>query len=193
MGNAGDDIQNGGAGDDDLDGGAGRDGAGYWDAASGVTVDLVNAATNTGDAAGDVFESIENLAGSAHADTLRGDEANNSLWGLGGNDSLHGGAGDDWMFGGAGNNTLTGGSGDDIFVFDPGFGEDVITDFAAGAATEDAIAFRGVANLTSYADVLNNAADDGTDTTITLDTDNSIVLKNVVVSDLSSDDFRFYA
>ena len=83
--------------------------------------------------------------------------------------------------------------GDDIFLFDPGFGKDITNDFAAGAATEEIIEFRGVTSLASYADVLTNAADDGTDTTITLDTDNSIVLKNVVLSDLSSDDFRFYA
>ena len=157
-----------------------------------MTVDLGDATANTGDVAGDDFESIENLAGSAHADTLYGDGANNSLWGLGGDDDLDGGAGNDWIYGGAGNDTLTGGVGNDVFVFDPGFGEDIITDFAAGAGTEDIIAFRGAPNLTSYADVLNNAADDGTDTTITLDIDNSIVLNNVVVSDLSSDDFRFY-
>ncbi len=193
QGGDGDDWLHGGAGADDLDGGAGQDGAGYWDATSGVTVYLGANGTNTGDAAGDGFVSIENLAGSAHADTLHGDEANNSLWGLGGNDSLDGAAGNDWMYGGGGNDTLTGGSGDDIFVFDPGFGEDIITDFAAGAGTEDIIAFRGAPNLTSYAEVLNKAADNGTDTTITLDTDNSIVLKNVVVSELSSDDFRFYA
>ena len=158
-----------------------------------MTVDLGNAANNTGDATGDGFELIENLAGSAHADTLRGNADNNSLWGLGGNDDLDGGAGNDWIYGGAGNDTLTGGVGNDVFVFDPGFGKDVVTDFVAGAGTEDIIAFRGAPNLTSYADVLNSAADDGTDTTITLDTDNSIVLKNVVLSDLSSDDFRFYA
>ncbi|WP_299752710.1 putative Ig domain-containing protein [uncultured Tateyamaria sp.] len=193
QGGDGDDWLHGGTGADDLDGGDGRDGAGYWDAASGVTVDLGDATANTGDAAGDDFEAIENLAGSAHADMLYGDEANNSLWGLDGNDSLDGGVGNDWIYGGAGNDTLTGGVGNDVFVFDPGFGEDIITDFVAGAGTEDIIAFRGAPNLSSsYADVLNSAADDGTDTTITLDTDNSIVLKNVVVSDLSSDDFRFY-
>ncbi len=193
QGGAGDDWLQGGAGADDLDGGEGHDGAGYWDATSGVTVDLGDATNNTGDAFGDGFMSIENLAGSAHADMLYGDGANNSLWGLGGDDELHGGAGNDWMYGGAGNDTLTGGSGDDTFVFDPGFGKDIITDFVAGAATDDIIAFEGAPNLMSYTDVLNSAADDGTDTTITLDTDNSIVLKNVVVSDLSSDDFRFHA
>ncbi|MEL6467059.1 MAG: Hint domain-containing protein [Pseudomonadota bacterium] len=41
-------------------------------------------------------------------------------------------ASDDTLDGGAGNDKLTGGAGDDIFVFDPGDGADVITDFNAG-------------------------------------------------------------
>ncbi|WP_299752986.1 calcium-binding protein, partial [uncultured Tateyamaria sp.] len=99
-GGAGDDILYGGAGNDHLvgdagadylDGGDGFDQAAYWSATSGVTVDLANAAANTGEAAGDVLISIESLGGSAHADTLRGDEANNSLWGNDGNDILNGG------------------------------------------------------------------------------------------------------
>ena len=133
------------------------------------------------------------IFGTAGDDILTGTAGDDILNGVAGDDYLYGGAGDDRLDGGKGNDILTGGSGDDTFFFDPGFGEDVITDFVAGAGTEDIIAFRGAPNLTSYADVLNSAADDGTDTTITLDTDNSIVLKNVVVSDLFSDDFRFYA
>ena len=37
-----------------------------------VTANLANAAANTGDAAGDTYTSIENLTGSAFADTLTG-------------------------------------------------------------------------------------------------------------------------
>lgn len=88
-GNGGDDHLIGGAGADDLNGGDGFDQAAYWAATSGVTVGLANATANTGEAAVDVFVSIESLAGSAHADTLRGDGADNSLWGLDGNDSLY--------------------------------------------------------------------------------------------------------
>ena len=54
------------------------------------------------------------------------------------------------------------------------------------------IAFNGVAGLSSYADLLAKAADDGTDTTITLDTDTHIVLKNVLVTELVADDFSFF-
>ncbi|OBY25204.1 hypothetical protein [Leisingera sp. JC1] len=112
----------GGAGSDTLDGGAGRDEAAYWHASSGIYVDLANTAANTGEAAGDVFVSIENLAGSAHMDTLRGDDATNGLWGgdlrddlfgRGGNDTLWGAEGDDRLIGGAGADVLDGGSGTD--------------------------------------------------------------------------------
>ena len=43
-----------------------------------------------------------------------------------------GGAGNDTLDGGAGNDTLAGGAGNDIFRFLAGFGQDTITDFAAG-------------------------------------------------------------
>ena len=134
-----------------------------------------------------------NLSASSSNETLLGMTGDDRLTGGSGEDVLVGHEGNDILNGGAGNDTLTGGSENDTFVFDPDFGKDVVTDFVAGAGTEDVIEFRGITNLASYTDVLNSAADDGTDTTITLDTDNSIVLKNVVVSDLSSDDFRFYA
>ncbi|WP_298938615.1 Ig-like domain-containing protein, partial [uncultured Ruegeria sp.] len=112
-GNAGDDHLIGGAGADYLDGGDGFDQAAYWGATSGVTVDLANASANTGEAVGDVFVSIESLAGSAHADTLRGDAADNSLWGLGGHDSLYGGDGNDALHGDDGDDELFGGNGID--------------------------------------------------------------------------------
>ncbi len=134
-----------------------------------------------------------NLSASSNNETLLGMVGDDRLTGGSGEDALFGHEGMDTLSGGGGNDTLTGGSGDDTFSFDPDFGKDVITDFVAGVATDDVIEFRGITNLASYTDVLNSAADDGTDTTITLDTDNSIVLKNVVVSDLSSDDFRFHA
>ena len=38
-----------------------------------MSADLSNPGTNTGDAAGDTYTSIENLSGSAFADRLKGD------------------------------------------------------------------------------------------------------------------------
>ena len=56
-------------------------------------------------------------------DVLSGGAGDDVISGDGGNDTLTGGADDD---------TLTGGDGDDVFVYAPGDGDDVITDFGAG-------------------------------------------------------------
>ncbi|MCP4308618.1 MAG: hypothetical protein GY788_27840, partial [bacterium] len=113
------------------------------------------------------------------------------ITGTNGDDTVSGSSSSELLSGGAGNDTLTGGSGNDTFIFASNFGQDTITDFTAGAATDDVIEFNAVSGFASYADILANAADDGSDTTITLDADNTIVLNNVLVSDLSTDDFRF--
>src|SRR5262249_5012555 len=64
-------------GDDILDGGGATDTASYAEATSGVTVDLTVAGPqNTGDGT-DTLISIENLTGSAFADTLKGDAGDN--------------------------------------------------------------------------------------------------------------------
>src|SRR5207302_896334 len=89
---ASDDPHQGGAGNDTLDGGDGTDTAGYSDAASAVTVSLaITTAQDTGGAGSDTLSNIENLTGSAFADTLTGDENNNVISGLAGNDTLQGG------------------------------------------------------------------------------------------------------
>ncbi|MCP4314910.1 MAG: calcium-binding protein, partial [Hyphomicrobiales bacterium] len=119
--------------------------------------------------------------------TYDGSDGDDIIVGADGDDVLDGKAGDDEIDGGEGDDTLTGDDGDDTFVFASEFGNDVVVDFEAG----DIVEFRQVTAISSYADVLVNAADDGTDTTITVDADNSIVLENVLVSELSSDDFRF--
>ncbi|MGY3444297.1 MULTISPECIES: beta strand repeat-containing protein [unclassified Bradyrhizobium] len=94
-GDGGDNNLRGGAGADALDGGAGNDVAEYVNAAAGVLASLANPASNTGDAAGDTYTSIEGLRGSNFNDTLIGDGGDNLLDGIGGADSLVGGAGND--------------------------------------------------------------------------------------------------
>ena len=66
---------------------------------------------NTGDAAGDTYAGIENLAGSGLGDTLFGNAATNDLAGAGGDDSLNGGGGNDRLDGGAGGDAMNGGVG----------------------------------------------------------------------------------
>jgi Ca2+-binding RTX toxin-like protein len=159
VGGAGNDTLIGGGGADSMNGGGGTgDAASYAAASVGVTVNLglLTAQVSAGEASGDVLSTIENLIGSAFADTLNGDaNANNiaggalgdriaggggadQLLGEAGADSIVGGAGGDTLTGGAGADTLTGGDtlSADYFVFnDPtegGTGGDRITDFLKG-------------------------------------------------------------
>ena len=105
-GGAGSDVLDGGAGDDVLNGGAGVDQAVYSAAPSGVTVDLASGAASGGGGA-DTLVSIENVLGSAFADTITGDSGANALLGGGGADILQGGAGDDTLDGGQGSDTAS--------------------------------------------------------------------------------------
>jgi Ca2+-binding RTX toxin-like protein len=122
LGGAGNDTLHGGPGGDVLDGGAGIDTASYRLAAAGVVADLANAASNTGEAAGDTYVSIENLEGSSFNDRLYGNDAGNTLLGGAGNDQLFGRGGNDVLRGGPGNDILHGGPGSD--VLDGGAGTD---------------------------------------------------------------------
>jgi Ca2+-binding RTX toxin-like protein len=112
-GNNGDDVLNGGEGADALDGGRGIDTATYVDATTGVTANLTNSASNSGEATGDTYNSIENLTGSAFNDALTGNASDNILSGLGGDDQLNGASGNDTLRGGEGADTLSGSSGTD--------------------------------------------------------------------------------
>ena len=132
-GGAGDDTLEGGPGADTLDGGpngSAGDTITYARSAAAVRVNLGKATAEGGEAAGDVFENVENIIGSAGADWLRGDSNDNALsggagddtliGGGGGNDALNGGAGDDTLNGGAGDDTLNGGAGADLLTGGPG-------------------------------------------------------------------------
>ncbi len=62
---------------------------------------------------------------------------------LGGNDTIDGGKGNDTIDGGAGDDVLIGGDGNDTFIFRPGFGNDVITDFGNDGGNHDTIYLYG--------------------------------------------------
>ncbi|NBN77760.1 S8 family serine peptidase [Microvirga tunisiensis] len=108
-GGNGDDLLAGRDGADTLNGGSGLDWADYSESSAGVVVNLgITSGQAGGHAQGDILVSIENLSGSAFADTLTGDTNANTLIG---------GAGDDVLTGGRGNDRLDGGAGADVAVF----------------------------------------------------------------------------
>ena len=114
----GDDVPNvikGGGGNDTLRGAGGND-------------------TLHGGPGHDTLGDRTDLNGDGDSDDDREDAAftelgNDRLYGDTGNDRLYGGAGNDTLHGGAGDDDLTGGAGVDTFVFEPGGGSDIITDF----------------------------------------------------------------
>lgn len=83
----------------------------------------------------------DTLDGGLKNDKLFGEAGSDLLLGGSGNDYLDGGSGDDILNGGSGNDTLVGGGNKDTFVFQTGFGTDIITDFRDGVDLIDLRAF----------------------------------------------------
>jgi Ca2+-binding RTX toxin-like protein len=114
-----------------------------------VSVNLALSSTNTGDAAGDTFSSIEGLVGSAYSDVLIGDAGNNTL---------QGGAGGDTLTGGAGADALHGDDGTDTVDYS-GAGNSVVINLATGRGTGNVAegdTYSGIENVigSQFADVL---------------------------------------
>jgi len=124
-GGAGDDILMGGnSGHYNFFGGSGNDTVAYINAVQGATIALdpnvfgpYPTLSNAGAAAGDTYNSIENVVGSNYADTIYGTAGDNKLYGGRGDDSLYGGGGNDVINGGDGNDDIWGLiSGTDVFT-----------------------------------------------------------------------------
>jgi len=113
-GSLGDDILEGMAGADSLIGGSGTDTASYAHAGSFVVASL-SPGFQFGDASGDTFAGIENLAGSDHDDFLTGDDGVNDLIGGLGDDTLKGEAGADTIYANQGHDSAYGGDNNDTF------------------------------------------------------------------------------
>ncbi|MEM7211651.1 MAG: calcium-binding protein [Pseudomonadota bacterium] len=136
-GNSGMDVLFGGddddllIGDDDADqlfGGDGIDTAFY---AKDAVVNLADTSGNTGEAAGDTFESVENLRGADGGTYIfTGNGVSNTLIGADQDDQLFGGDDADTLIGNGGNDTMDGGAGGDRFIVDDA--GDVLIEAAAG-------------------------------------------------------------
>jgi large repetitive protein len=104
------------------------------------------------------------------------------------NIALQGTAGKDVIFAPGHQDILTGGGGADQFVFAPASEtaavQHTITDFAAGL---DKIDLRQFGNIGSVADLTE--AQQGNDTLLTLDSHDSLLLKNVIAANLHASDF----
>ncbi len=187
-GGDGEDYYVGGLGADTIDGGAGvRDTIDFKDAAEGVGVDLANGGF-AGEADGDTYANIEYVYGSSHDDIIFGDDAQNRLIGFEGNDEIHGGGGNDYIIGMLGDDTLTGDAGDDVFLYKTNFGDDVITDFEAGAGRTDRL-WLDLSGIEEVSDLTITDTAEGA----LIDTNGfgTILLENVAAVDLNNDDFIF--
>jgi cyclophilin family peptidyl-prolyl cis-trans isomerase len=152
-GNGASNILYAGLGNNVLKGGSGLevDTVSYAEATSataGLTLSLaIGAAQATGGSGSDTLSRIENLIGSAYADTLGGSPGDNALGGGAGNDNLLGGGGNDTLDGGSGNDTLVGGAGDDRIegaagtdtLSCAGIAASIVVDLAGGTASGTSI------------------------------------------------------
>ncbi|SHK05824.1 type I secretion C-terminal target domain (VC_A0849 subclass) [Shimia gijangensis] len=158
-------------GNDTIDGGGGTDRIRFdRSGVSDVTVDLA-AEIATGTWGGNGFAytllNMENIRGSnSGIDNISGSAAAETLDGRGGDDVLNGRAGNDM---------LIGGSGADRFVFAAGDGVDTINDFDFGAGDQIDLVAYGYMSSTDF----NSYSFDGVNTIINLNGLDEVVLQNV--------------
>ncbi|WP_180283394.1 Ig-like domain-containing protein [Azospirillum oleiclasticum] len=118
-----------------------------------------------------------------YAQTGIGNALANRITGGAGNDTLIGGAGDDW---------LTGRGGNDLFVFQPGAGHDVVTDFNAGPGAGDQVRLDGY-GLAGFAAVRAAMSAVGEGTVLTLPNGDTVLFQGVSPDRFAMDDFAFAA
>ncbi|MBR0873144.1 hypothetical protein JQ633_22500, partial [Bradyrhizobium tropiciagri] len=208
----------GDAGKDNINGGGGLlDRVVYRGSPSGVTVNLATHTALDGFGTTDTITNIEGVVGSEFNDWITGDNNDNRLVGQNGDDYLAGGAGNDFLVGddgvdlyanafgtstafdsgndtldgGVGADTMTGGLGRDTFVYAPGSGADIVTDFAGGVGLGDRISLVGFGGIHNVTDALAFASQVGSDTVFNFGNGDTLTLQNVTKANLVADDFAF--
>ena len=164
-GEEGNDVVRGGNGRDSLDGGNGND-----KMIGGKGEDIIY--------------------GGAGDDDIRAGFKPDFVDGGAGNDVMTGGGGRDTLIGGEGNDTMEGNSNADLFTFEDNHGQDVILDFAATVDNEK-LEFSALSTMNSYAEVMAASVQQGDHVLIDTGNGNSILLENVLLSDLDANDFVF--
>lgn len=160
----------------------------YWSATANWGLDQIRFSDDTLWNRDQIMQNVW-WYGTGGNDSISGWASFDNINGGAGNDTINGNAGIDRLDGGANNDTIAGGTESDTFIFRAGFGNDTITDFVAGASTDDVIEFHdGI--FADFTAVMAAASASGSDTIIT-DGSNTITLQNVALASLHQDDFRF--
>ena len=185
-GGTGNDFLNGEAGDDITFGGDGNDkiyfGSGADTVYGGAGNDIIDEAAGVSN-----FDYANLLDGGDGNDTIYADAGNDTLFGGTGDDALNGEAGNDLLDGGSGNDLLNGGTGNDTFVFNAGFGNDVIADFASASnvSNADKLQFDKLV-FADWQSVLGASRQMGANVVITAADQSTLTLKNTLVASLTS-------
>jgi RTX calcium-binding nonapeptide repeat (4 copies) len=122
----------------------------------------------------------DKMSGQGGDDILLGGSGDDTLYGEAGDDVINGGNGNDFILAWKGDDEVSGGAGSDIFVFSPGHGTDIITDFVVG---EDRIGLKGGLTFTDL-----SVSIDGTKTEIAVG-DETLAILNGVTNALTELDF----
>ena len=120
------------------------------------------------------------MVGTVSTGTLNGSNSNEFIYGTLGDDVINGNGGTDVMFEGGGNNTLTGGADRDVFIISAKANAiDTITDFVAGT---DRLVLSGHKTKPTF-------IQESAHTRVLLDNGQSILLQNVVASQMDTNSY----
>ncbi len=141
---------------DVLQGTNGTSTASYAHAPAGVVASLAKPSNNTGDAAGDLYFSVNHLEGSALNDTLTGNAKANRIAGGKGKDGLRGGKGGDFFVLRSAAESPAGANADTVQDFNPGTASSAVdrldvsaVDANAGKNGNQKFSYRGTKAFTA--------------------------------------------